>query len=80
MKLPEAWPLYAKWFVVWLVIVSMIVSYVSAGLLGLLVIVLAVGLIVYLVDRMFSLREAPLVYVCGCSTSTIEKGQLSPCP
>ncbi|EHD9479713.1 hypothetical protein JYL57_001931 [Salmonella enterica subsp. enterica serovar Typhimurium] len=25
MKLPEAWPLYAKWFVVWLVIMPMVV-------------------------------------------------------
>ncbi|EJJ0039386.1 hypothetical protein NHI83_002555 [Salmonella enterica] len=60
MKLPERWPLYAKWFVVWLVIMPMIVYRVShswlfsSGLFGLLVVALAVGLIVHLVDRMFS--------------------------
>ncbi|ECE0793898.1 hypothetical protein ACOIPX_001075 [Salmonella enterica] len=60
MKLPEAWPLYAKWFVVWLVIIPMILHRVShswlfhSGLFGLLVVALAVGIIVHLVDRMFS--------------------------
>lgn len=60
MKLPERWPFYAKWFVVWLVIMPMIVYRVShswlfsSGLFGLLVVALAVGLIVHLVDRMFS--------------------------
>ncbi|PUF41689.1 hypothetical protein DAX92_03725 [Salmonella enterica subsp. enterica] len=60
MKLPERWPFYAKWFVVWLVIMPMIVYRVShswlfsSGLSGLLVVALAVGLIVHLVDRMFS--------------------------
>ncbi|EAN5736324.1 hypothetical protein EJD04_26960 [Salmonella enterica] len=60
MKLPERWPLYAKWFVVWLVIMPMIVYRVghtwlfSSGLFGLLVVALAVGLSVHLVNRMFS--------------------------
>lgn len=59
MKLPEAWPLYAKWFVIWLVIVPMIVSRVSAGLPGLLVVVLAVVFGAHLVDRMF-------YFLCDC--------------
>ncbi|EMO8608386.1 hypothetical protein WMA94_003320 [Salmonella enterica] len=59
MKLPEAWPLYAKWFVVWLVIVPMIASRVSSGLFGLLVVALAVGFSAHLVDRMFS-------FICDC--------------
>ncbi|ECC6919807.1 hypothetical protein DAE56_13470 [Salmonella enterica] len=54
MNLPEAWPLYAKWFVVWLVITPMIASRVSSGLFGLLVVALAVGFGAHLVDRMFS--------------------------
>ncbi|EBW8860940.1 hypothetical protein BXD91_19360 [Salmonella enterica subsp. enterica serovar Muenchen] len=54
MKLPEAWPLYAKWFVVWLVITPMIAYRVNSGLPGLLVVALAVGLSAHLVDRMFS--------------------------
>ncbi|EAM2673075.1 hypothetical protein ABGY98_000832 [Salmonella enterica] len=60
MKLPEAWPLYAKWFVVWLVIMPMILHRVShswlfsSGMFGLLMVALAVGVIVHLVDRMFS--------------------------
>ncbi len=60
MKLPEAWPLYAKWFVVWLVITPMILHRVShswlfsSGLFGLLVVALMVGLITHLVDRMLS--------------------------
>ncbi|EJX4429669.1 hypothetical protein OD591_003427 [Salmonella enterica] len=56
MKLPERWPLYAKWFVVWLVIMPMIVYRVSSGLL---VVALAVGLAAHLVDRMFS-------FLCDC--------------
>lgn len=59
MKLPEAWPLYAKLFVVWLVITPMIAHRVSSGLPGLLVVALAVGVIVHLVDRMFS-------FLCDC--------------
>lgn len=60
MKLPEAWPLYAKWFVVWLVIMPMVVYRVShTWLFGLLVVALAVGLSAHLVDRMFS-------FLCDC--------------
>ncbi|EAY3716688.1 hypothetical protein FGS56_16830 [Salmonella enterica] len=65
MKLPEAWPLYAKWFVVWLVIMPMILHRVShswpfhSGLFGLLVVALAVGFGAHLVDRMFS-------FLCDC--------------
>ncbi|EJO2705101.1 hypothetical protein NRE95_000518 [Salmonella enterica] len=59
MKLPERWPLYAKWFVVWLVILPMILHRVSSGLFGLLVVALAVGLAAHLVDRVFS-------FLCYC--------------
>ncbi|HHY0902443.1 TPA: hypothetical protein ACVYOK_001624 [Salmonella enterica] len=59
MKIPEQWPLYAKWFVVWLVILPMILHRVSSGLFGLLVVALAVGLAAHLVDRMFS-------FLCDC--------------
>ncbi|EIP3422605.1 hypothetical protein LSE82_001230 [Salmonella enterica] len=59
MKIPEQWPLYAKWFVVWLVLLPMILHRVSSGLFGLLVVALAVGLAAHLVDRMFS-------FLCDC--------------
>ncbi|EAS6348232.1 hypothetical protein J5047_005072 [Salmonella enterica] len=59
MKIPERWPLYAKWFVVWLVILPMILHRVSSGLFGLLVVALAVGLAAHLVDRIFS-------FLCDC--------------
>ncbi|EAV0889097.1 hypothetical protein NT945_002376 [Salmonella enterica] len=59
MKIPERWPLYAKWFVVWLVILPMILHRVSSGLFGLLVVALAVGLAAHLVDRVFS-------FLCDC--------------
>ncbi|ECG1721540.1 hypothetical protein EEN62_24430 [Salmonella enterica] len=59
MKIPEQWPIYAKWFVVWLVILPMILHRVSSGLFGLLVVALAVGLAAHLVDRMFS-------FLCDC--------------
>ncbi|ECA2558151.1 hypothetical protein UJ79_00565 [Salmonella enterica subsp. enterica serovar Muenchen] len=62
MKIPERWPLYAKWFVVWLVILPMILHRVSSGLFGLfglLVVAFAVGLAAHLVDRMFS-------FLCDC--------------
>ncbi|HCL5286627.1 TPA: hypothetical protein N2G35_000925 [Salmonella enterica] len=54
MKQPERWLLYAKWFVVWAVIMPMIAGRVSTGLPGLLVVALAVGFSAHLVDRMFS--------------------------
>ncbi|ECU9995916.1 hypothetical protein DCN33_000258 [Salmonella enterica subsp. diarizonae serovar 48:i:z] len=59
MKIPERWPLYAKWFVVWLVVLPMILHRVSSGLFGLLVVALAVGLAAHLVDRIFS-------FLCDC--------------
>ncbi|EBI7044455.1 hypothetical protein D2B06_09785 [Salmonella enterica] len=59
MKIPERWPLYAKWFVVWLVILPMILHRVSSDLFGLLVVALAVGLAAHLVDRIFS-------FLCDC--------------
>ncbi|EAS2063002.1 hypothetical protein A2I42_05200 [Salmonella enterica] len=59
MKIQEQWPLYAKWFVVWLVILPMILHRVSSGLFGLLVVALAVGLAAHLVDRVFS-------FFCDC--------------
>ncbi|EAY3718166.1 hypothetical protein FGS56_24845 [Salmonella enterica] len=59
MKLPERWPLYAKWFVVWLVVLPVILHRVeysgvfSSGWVCALVVGVVFGLCVPLVDRAF---------------------------
>ncbi|EIF8866883.1 hypothetical protein HZ500_005488 [Salmonella enterica] len=59
MKLPELWPLYAKWFVVWLVILPMILHRVgcsgipSSTLICYVSVGIGFGLCVPLVDRVF---------------------------
>ncbi|HCL5290172.1 TPA: hypothetical protein N2G35_004641 [Salmonella enterica] len=59
MKLSERWPLYAKWFVVWLVVLPMILHRVeysgvfSSGWICALVVGVVFGLCVPLVDRVF---------------------------
>ncbi|EII7445968.1 hypothetical protein LHS21_000118 [Salmonella enterica subsp. enterica serovar Newport] len=65
MRLPEMWPLYAKWFVVWLVVLPMILHRVeysgafSSGWVCSLVVGVGFGLCVPLVDRVF-------FFLCRC--------------
>ncbi|HEA0302419.1 TPA: hypothetical protein RU568_001808 [Salmonella enterica] len=59
MRLPEMWPLHAKWFVVWLVVLPVILHRVeysgvfSSGWVCALVVGVVFGLCVPLVDRAF---------------------------
>ncbi len=59
MRLREFWPLYAKWFVVWLVLLPMLLLRVeysgafSSGWVCSLVVGVVFGLCVMLVDRVF---------------------------
>ncbi|HFW4211814.1 TPA: hypothetical protein ACIBOM_004959 [Salmonella enterica subsp. enterica serovar Reading] len=61
MRLPEAWPLCVKWFVVWLVVLPMILHRVeysgvfSSGWVCALVVGVVFGLCVPLVDYALSL-------------------------
>lgn len=59
MRLPENWPFYAKWFVVWLVVLSMILQRVeysgafASPWVCSLVVGIGFGLCIPLVDRVF---------------------------
>ncbi|HFW3114144.1 TPA: hypothetical protein ACIBOF_004412 [Salmonella enterica subsp. diarizonae serovar 61:r:-] len=61
MKLPERWPLYVKWGIVWLVVLPMLLHRVessglfSSGWVCVLVVGVVFGLCVPLVDYALSL-------------------------